>query len=384
VEQQSGASGAAQTQAARTILPGEPFEPPAASQVPAPRDEAPAEVPAYAAADTPLAPPAWGTPQFQPMAAPEGAPVYQAAPSAYVDPQPAGGDFNTLHDFASLPVAPQFGAVPAVPVEAFSPASFPPPPAEAPAFAPAAPAAFAPAEQPAGFPPPVFAPAVDDALPPLPPVQEDEGFFAEPEKSKKERKPLDKRLLAGALVVVLAGGGYFGYTQLSKKSSNDNATGPVAPVTAPVAKYNFPSNVSGLKLQPAASSATIRANVLAEAKTWNPAAAKTMSFASYSAGTPAILAFTFHPAASKLAADYASLVKFSAKPDPGNVAAAAHASAPGAAGGQMVCGGESGPDAQSWCVFRGTSTIGVMVVSGSPKTQITEILTRELRAFAEH
>ena len=30
VEQQSGASGAAQAQAARTILPGEPFEPPAA------------------------------------------------------------------------------------------------------------------------------------------------------------------------------------------------------------------------------------------------------------------------------------------------------------------------------------------------------------------
>ena len=38
------------------------------------------------------------------MAAPESAPVYEAAPGAYA--QPAGGDFNTLHDFASLPVCP--------------------------------------------------------------------------------------------------------------------------------------------------------------------------------------------------------------------------------------------------------------------------------------
>jgi hypothetical protein len=388
VEQQSGASGSAQAQAARTILPGEPFEPPAASQVPAPRDEAPAyaapEGPAFAPAEPALAPPAWGSQHYEPMPAPDGAPLYQAAPATYVAPQPAGGDFDTLHDFASLPVAPQFGA-PAPATEAFSPAAFPPPPAEAPAFAPAqVPAAFAPAQPvPGSYPPPVFAPAADDSLPPLPPAQEDEGLFAEPEKkAKKERKPVDKRLLAGALVVVLAGGGYFGYTQLSKKSSNDNANAPVAPVTAPAPHYNFPSNVAGLKLQP--TDPALLKGVRAEVSKWNAPLAKTMNLAVFNPGTPAIVASVFHPAPGKLAAQYASLVRFVATPEKGNVEVPSHVAVPGAAGGQMTCGGESGADGGSWCVWKGTNTIGVFSVEGSPKTQITEILTREMRAFAEH
>ncbi len=220
-------------------------------------------------------------------------------------------------------------------------------------------------------------------LPPLPPVQDDEGLLGEPESKRSRRSP-DKRLLAVALVAVLAGGGYFGYTQLTKKSSTTTANTPVTPVTTTAPKYDFPSNIAGLKLQSAASTASLRASVLAEAKTWNAAAARTLSVASYSAGQPAIVAISFHPAAAQLASDYASLVRFTAAPDTGNVASPSHAAVPGAAGGQMTCGGQSGPDASSWCVWRGTTTIGVMQVSGSPKTQITEILTRELRAYAEH
>ncbi|HEX4015339.1 MAG TPA: hypothetical protein VHX15_01255 [Frankiaceae bacterium] len=366
MEQQSGAPGSAQAQASRTVLPGEPFDPPQAAQVPGPRAEAPAEAT--------LAPPAWN---YEQPAPPQGAPVYGAAPATYVDPQQFGdGDFNSLHDFATLPAAAQFSA-PAPATEAFAPAAYPPPPAEAPAWQPTA------QPQP-GFPPPVFAPADSAALPPLPPEQDDQGLLAEPGKRRTGRKGPDKRLLAVALVAVLAGGGYFGYTQLSKKSSSTTANTPIVPVTAPAPKYDFPSNIAGLKLQPAASSAALRASVLADAKKWNATAAKTLSFASYASGHPGIVAFSFHPGTAKLAADYASLVTFSAKPDAGNVAVAPHVAQPGAAGGQMTCGGQSGPDAASWCAWRGASTIGVLVVEGSPKTQITEILTREMRAYAEH
>ncbi len=374
MEQQSGAPGAAQAQAARTVLPGEPFDPPPASQVPGPRP--PEQVPPAPPAPEAELPAAWG---YQPMAAPEGAPSYQSTPT-YVDPQQFGdGDFESLHDFASLPVAPQFAA-PAPATEAFAPAAYPPPPP------PPAPAAFVPTQPEAAYPPPVFAPsgAPMAELPPLPPVQDDEGLLGEPESKRSRRSP-DKRLLAVALVAVLAGGGYFGYTQLTKKSSTTTtASTPVAPVTAPAPKYDFPSNIAGLKLQPAASTASLRTSVLAEAKTWNAAAARTLSVASYSAGQPAIFAISFHPAAAQLASDYASLVRFTAAPSTGNVATPSHVSVPGAAGGQMTCGGQSGSDASSWCVWRGATTIGVMQVSGSPKTQITEILTREMRAYAEH
>jgi hypothetical protein len=288
---------------------------------------------------------------------------------------------DSLHEYANLPVAPQFGA-PAPATQAFAPAAFPPPAEAAPVFSPLQPEAFAPPQSEAAYPAPVFAPA-EDALPPLPPKQDDEGLLAEPEK-KKERKGVNKRLLAGALVVVLAGGGYFGYTQLTKKSSSTTANTPVTPVTAPVVHYDFPSNVAGLKLQSAASSASLRGVVLGQVKAFNPALARSLSFASYSAGQPSIIVMSFHPGTAKLAADYAALVKYSATPDAGNVAVSPHAATPGAAGGQMTCGGESGSHPYSWCVWRGTSTVGAMQISGSPKSQITEILTREMRAYAEH
>ena len=99
---------------------------------------------------------------------------------------------------------------------------------------------------------------------------------------------------------------------------------------------------------------------------------------------PHIVAMVFHPAPPSSPRDYASLVRFIATPDKGNVEVPSHVAVPGAAGGQMTCGGESGRDAASWCVWQGTNTIGVLQIEGSPKTQITEILTREMRAYAEH
>jgi hypothetical protein len=304
-----------------------------------------------------------------------------AAPVGGFAPADSVGDVESLHEFASLPVAPQFDA-PAPTTQAFAPAAFAPPADTQPVFSPMQPEAFAAPQPEAAYPPPVFAPA-EDQLPPLPPAQDDEGLLAEPSK-KKERKGVDKRLLAGALVVVVAGGGYFGYTQLTKKSSSTTANTPIVPVTAPVVHYDFPSNVAGLKLQSAASSASMRGVVLGQVKAFNPALAKSLSFASYSAGQPSIIVMAFHPGAAKLATDYSALVKYSATPDAGNVATAPHAATPGAAGGQMTCGGESGSQPYSWCVWQGTSTVGVMQISGSPKSQITEILTREMRAYAEH
>jgi hypothetical protein len=345
------------------VLPGEPFDPPAASQVPAPR---PAEE-APAAPEAAAPPAAWN---YQPMAAPEGAPVYQSGPTTY-EPQPIGGsDFDALHEFATLPQASQFGA-PAPATEAFAPASYPLPPAAPPAFVPAQPEAT--------FPPPVFAPSE----PPLPPAQDDEGLLAEPGKKRSDRKSVDKRLVAVALVALVAGGGYFGYTQMSKKSSSTpNVVTP--PAAAPVVHYDFPSNVAGLPLQSTAASAAFRTDVTAQVKAWNPTLARSMSFASYSSGQPAIVVMAFHPAPAQLVADYSALIAKTAKPGTGDVAVASHVAVPGAAGGHMTCGGIRGSVDSSWCAWRGTSTIGVTIVTGSPKTQINEILTRELRAYAEH
>ena len=50
----------------------------------------------------------------------------------------------------------------------------------------------------------------------------------------------------------------------------------------------------------------------------------------------------------------------------------------------MTCGGQRGASPISYCVWQGRTTVGLMYVTGSPKSQITEILTREIRAYAEH
>jgi hypothetical protein len=378
VEQQSGAPGAAQAQAARTVLPGEPFDPPQASAVPAPR---PAEQPAEVAA-TPGLPPAW---KYEPMPAPQGAPVYESAPAAYADPQQlGGGDFNSLHDFATLPVAPQFAA-PAP--EAFAPAAYPPPPTETFGAAPA----WQPAAQPeAAFPPPVFAPADPSTLPPLPPVQDDEGFLAEPGKRRSDRKGPDKRLLAVALVAVLAGGGYFGYTQMSKKSDNTSnaavpkVTRPVVPVTPAGTPTAFPAHLAGFALQTGPAAQLQSSQLKAFAVKAYPTFGKTVSIASYSAGSPAIVAMTFNPGTAGLATTYSTVLANVRKPATGNVVGAFTAVAPGAAGGTMTCGGQRGASPISYCVWEGKTTVGLMYMTGSPKSQITEILTRELRAYAEH
>ena len=52
----------------------------------------------------------------------------------------------------------------------------------------------------------------------------------------------------------------------------------------------------------------------------------------------------------------------------------------------MVCGGREWPQRLVLVrVAQRATTIGISVtIEGSPKTQITEIMTRELRAYAEH
>ena len=108
----------------------------------------------------------------------------------------------------------------------------------------------------------------------------------------------------------------------SKKSSSTTSNGPVVPLTAHVAKYAFPSNVAGLKLQP--SNPTLLKDARAEVSEWNAPLAKTMNLAIFSAGHPVIAAEVFHPAPSQLAAQYASLVRFVATPGKGDVAVAPH------------------------------------------------------------
>lgn len=403
MDQQNGAPASAVNQAARTVLPGEPFEPPMAAQVPGPRQDEQAPVPPPVAHwNYPAPEQAYGAPSYQdaPVAGIAGMQFVdqtQMQPPVYpVDAPAEAGDFSSLHEYASLPVAQPQEMAPqappaqgyAPPAEGYAPVEYPQSPPES-TWPPAAPLENQPQAFSAAYPPPPqqYAPGEmpeQDALPPLPPPPMDDDSAADNGHRRSGRRSIDKRLLAVIGVVVVAGGGYLLYNQFGKSDSSSSST--PAPAVAPVApRYDFPADVSGFTLQPAASAATLKAGFQAEVKKeFGAAAAASVTVASYSPGHPAIYAMTFRPGATKMASAYKTTVAITAAPDPGNVAVAAHSAVPGAAGGTMVCGGESGSQTSSWCVWHNGTTIGITAIEGSPKTQITEIITREMRAYAEH
>ncbi len=400
MDQQNGAPASAVSQAARTVLPGEPFDPPASGQVPGPRQDENLPVPPPVAQwNYPPPEQAYGAPSYQdaPIPGVHFVDQTQPAPPAYqVDAPAEAGDFSSLHEYASLPPAQQAAQAQGYPppAQGFAPAEYPAP-TDYPQTAPesAWPPAAAPNQQPqefeGGYSPAQYAPhqfpQQDAPLPPLPPPPLDDDPSADGGHRRSGRRNIDKRLLAVIGVVVVAGGGYLLYNQFGKSSSSTAST-PVAPAAVPAApKYDFPANVAGFNLQPAASSATLKAGFVTQVKTqFGAAAAASVTVASYSPGHPAIYAMTFRPGAAKLATAWKVALAQTAAPDPGNVEVAYHTAVPGAAGGVMVCGGERGANASSWCVWHNTTTIGISYIEGSPKTQITEIVTRELRAYAEH
>ena len=138
-----------------------------------------------------------------------------------------------LHEFACLPGTPAASSAPAGhrPLQAFSPAGLPASAgASYPSVYPRSAAHGLPlrrrrtaAAAAAYPPPPVCAPARSLAgrrpAPAASRRRRTRACSLSRTKAAEDRKPVDKRLLAVALVVVVAGGGYFGYTQLSKKSS---------------------------------------------------------------------------------------------------------------------------------------------------------------------
>ncbi len=200
VEQQ-GVSGAV-AQSARTVLPGEPFDPPAASQVPGPRDmpqpgqphlqgppPAPQIPPMQQMPQPPhmqpmdgQLPPAAPNLQQQPMGQPFQAPAFgEQPPSAeYAPPAPAAAQwtygpagapsempgpsgfdgYEMLHEYAALPPAPPFEQPAAATQQVAGPQTAPQPPMVNPLAAPPAPTpdAFG---APAGYP----------AMPGMPPSQ---------------------------------------------------------------------------------------------------------------------------------------------------------------------------------------------------------------------
>jgi hypothetical protein len=430
VEQEYGEPSSATSLAARTVLPGEPFDGPAASAVPGPRDVAPEQ--------TPEAPQQWnfGPPAQSDFVSPPPAPrsfepeTYDPTYGAVVDPHHAPASvftptyatadslaapdqYESLHQFGELPIAAGYGdtalapAYPAPPAYDLSkppayaapevPVAYPSPAGDLPAY---------PAESSWPAPPeaayPSFAPPAHEhglLAPPAPPIEAPPiGEDAQSAHRKSERRP-NKALLALAAVVILGGGGYFGYTQLSKSDSSTATSTPItsaAPAastpaattpTAPAASaaYSYPTHLAGFAARTSSTAQALQRQITSFSKGAYPAYLGTPAVTSFgTANTASVVAVTFKPAASKLSAGFSTMLAGVQKPAAGNTVGAFASVPAGAAGGSMTCGSQTGASPITYCVWKGTSSVGMVYMKGRTDTPINQALTRELRAYAEH
>ena len=376
MDQQNGAPASAVTQAARTVLPGEPFDPPTSAQVPGPRQDERQPVP------PPV--PHWNYP---PPEQAYGAPAYQDAPIAgmqFVDRAPAAARLpggcrrpspatsphctnthpagSAATGNATRPVRRRVSRRPRrasrlrntrrarlnQPGRRRGPRRLPPP--QQGQYAPG------------------MIPQQDPLLPPLPPPPLDDDPNADGGHRRSGRRSIDKRAARRGRRRRgrrrrLPGLQPLRQVQLEHRvnpdRSGDRARG---------AQIRLPGQRCRIQAAAGRFSAQRRPASLTELKIQfvAAAAASLVSCRQLQPRAPGDLRHDVPPGPAS-SHDLQSSWRLSAKPGQGQRRGRLPQRRPGAAGGTMICGGRAVPNA-SWCVWHNTTTVGITVIEGSPKT----------------
>ena len=348
-----------------------------------------------------------GTPEHQPQQWPEQQVPEQQWPEPQGQDQQGPGAPHVAPSWAQGgPASGPSYAIPGVPAAAYGAPmgqGFPNPPPAAPQglWGEPAPSAFPPAAQGkrrgAGGrglrrrQRPAQSPAA--AAPYAPQMYQSEQPAAEVSKPPRRRSgarrttaaPRSPRtaVVAGGAAALLAGGGLLAYTQLHG-SSTPAVVPPAAGSRLVAPAFALPTNVGGLPVQPAASSAATRTSVTAALARRAPGTPAPTKVAAFGSGPGSSLDVAVYRAGTRGAATADSLVKGLSKPRSGDRGIGARVVPAGAAGGRMTCGGESGKGAATWCVWTSASSVGVTQAPGSTDVSALAASTRELRAFAAH
>jgi hypothetical protein len=217
----------------------------------------------------------------------------------------------------------------------------------------------------------------------------DRDRFDAPPAPPSDEAPVEHRTSGSRRVVALLGAvavlgaaGYLGYSQLA--GSDEAVSSPVVPAKPAVTpKFTLPTSLANLtQITPAQAKALSTSYTTLAAKNlptlpapttvsaYHPQndARVTVNVVVYKAGSPGA---------------YEALVGSLSRPSPGNAAVAAVPVAPGAAGGQMLCGSQRGTSSTAWCAWSSTKGVGFLSTRGTANPTFAAIYTRELRAYAE-
>lgn len=193
-------------------------------------------------------------------------------------------------------------------------------------------------------------------------------------------------LLAG--LAVLGTAGFLGYSQLSGSDTSGGTAG--AATSAPTTvrpKFTPPANLSMFAQVSPAQATQLAANYKAISSTaQSDLPAPTLVTGYQPAGTtnPTVLVVQYAAAGADDDDRYQQLVGQLSRPAPGNSTVAARPIAPGAAGGEMLCGAQTGGAAPTaWCSWKSGKGYGFLRTSGTGDSSFAGTFVRELRAYAE-
>ncbi len=206
--------------------------------------------------------------------------------------------------------------------------------------------------------------------------------FTGPEASRRSagaRRPL----LVLGVVAVLGAAGFIGYTQLSGTDSSLPSGPPVA-VKPATARYPLPATLGTDGQIPAEQAKALKANWTALAKLTLPDLPPPLVVSAYGpAGAKPTTNVVVYAPGPQAQATYEALISSLSRPASGSSATVAKPVAAGPAGGQVMCGSQTGPAVSSWCAFTSPKGVGFVHVAGTAKPSDAAATTRDLRAFSE-
>jgi hypothetical protein len=186
------------------------------------------------------------------------------------------------------------------------------------------------------------------------------------------------------VVAVLGAAGFIGYTQLSGTDDSLSGSAPVAVPRPAAPRYPLPSALAPGRQISADQAKALTTGCTTLAKLTRPDLPAPVAVSAYgpAGATPTTDVVVYAPGAQGQAT-FEAIIGGLSRPAAGTSTTIAKPVASGAAGGEVMCGSQTGAAPSAWCAFKSPKGVGFVHVAGTAKADIAAAYTRELRAFSE-
>ncbi|MDQ1635938.1 MAG: hypothetical protein QOJ32_2747 [Frankiaceae bacterium] len=186
------------------------------------------------------------------------------------------------------------------------------------------------------------------------------------------------------VVAVLGVAGFVGYTQLSGTDDSLSGNAPVAAPRPAVTRYPLPPSLSAGRQISADQAKALTTSWTALAKLTLPDLPAPLAVSAYGpAGAKPTTNVVVYAPGPQGQATFEALIGSLSRTAAGTSTTVAKPAASGAAGGEVMCGSQTGKAPSAWCAFKSPKGVGFVHVDKTAKADVAAAYTRELRTFSE-